>query len=67
MSWNFFVQNSGLPLWKIAIFGLKKKSHFYGLKRFPLYLGHQETLFESFFWQKNKQTKILDIFDQIVG
>ena len=45
MFWNFFVQNSGLPLWKIAIFGLVKKSHFCGLNRFLFCLENKETLF----------------------
>ena len=45
MFWNIFVQNRGLPLWKIAIFGLMKKSHFCGLKWFLFCVEHKETLF----------------------
>ena len=45
MFWNIFVQNRGLPLWKIASFGLMKKSHFCGLKWFLFCVEHKETLF----------------------
>ena len=48
----FCTEIVGYPLWKIAIFYLMKSSYFCSLKRFPLYLGHQEIIFFG-----KKQTK----------
>ena len=61
MFWNFFVQNRGLPLWKIAIFGVMKKSHFCGLKMFLFCLEDEETLFLRLFWEKAKKN-VLEYF-----
>ena len=67
MFWNFFVQNRGLPLWKIAIFGIMKKSHFCGPKMFLFCLEDEETLFLRVFWEKAKK-KCFGIFlSKIVG
>ena len=34
------------------MFGVKKSEHFRGLKMFPFYLEHEETLFLRLFWIK---------------
>ena len=66
MFWNIFVQNRGLPLWKIAIFGLMKKSHFCGLKWFLFCVEHKETLFKRIL-RKSKYKFFGIFFDQNRG
>ena len=67
MFWNFFVQNRGLPLWKIAIFGVMKKSHFCGPKMFLFCLEDEETLFLRVFWEKVTKKMFWNIFVQNRG
>ena len=43
--WHFFYQNRGLTPFENYDFWPYEKFLFCSLKRFPLYLGHQETLF----------------------
>ena len=40
------------------MFGLTKSEHFGGVKIFPFYLEHEETLFLRLFWRKTNKEKI---------
>ena len=44
------------------MFGLMKSEHFCGLKMFPFYSEHEETLFLRLFWGKTNKEKFW-IFD----
>ena len=54
------------PFGELRLIGLMKSEHFFGLKIFPFYLEHKETLFLRLFWGKTNKEKNLNFWIKIV-